>query len=152
MFYTITSIALLLSSSGYSSNESDNSRFMPRETHIINPQNKTDLYGSELQQRPEAAIITILPETPNIQSTPKLDFKDFDAAEVREKTRQLKIMGGSIAALTGLTLYYACTTQPSEWLSGTAGSYCTNTVLTSMGAYFLYRDRENMKKRQAANK
>ena len=142
MIFSTIALALLFSSSGYSSIGDDEVQLQPRG-QISQQLSPVSLYEVTQQEAfsPGATTINIAP-----------DFKDFDAAEVKEKTKQLMVMGSAISTLAALTLYYACTTEPSEWLSGTAGSYCTNAILTSMGAAFLYRDRKNMLKRQAANK
>lgn len=73
--------------------------------------------------------------------------REQNLKDLTEKIRQMYISAGATSILAGLTLYYACNTTPSEWLSGTMGSFCTNTFLTAMATNFLRNDKNSMQRR-----
>lgn len=83
-----------------------------------------------------------------------LEEQDLELArnELKEKIKQIYISAGATSILAVLTVYYACNTSPSEWVSGTAGSFCANMLLTSMATNFLRNDKNNMLKRLALQK
>ncbi len=131
-------LALLLSfSTGYSSTPREKSQEMVNYDDQLNPQSTTQL----TPRNRDTFAITITPEA-----------EDFDAIDINTKTKQMFVSAGATSVLGILTLYYACNTAPDTWISGTAGSFCANFLLTSMATDFLRRDRKNLTRRREAKK
>lgn len=148
MISSIIAASLLFSAPGYSSTPKgfSNERTIsqsPREAF------SPGLIGQDIEPKSTAEMV---PSHTFAIEMPDNLFVILEEKEIKEKTRQVYISAGATTALSALTLYYAFTTDPSGWLSGTAGSFCTNTCLTALATHFLRRDRNSLLKKQAASK
>lgn len=96
---------------------------------------------------PAPTSTTILfPDSPQKRPSSLQSKHENTLQALRTKRKQIYVSAGATSVLALLTFYYACTTKPDTWLSGTAGSFCANFLLTSMATVFLHQDEKHMKK------
>lgn len=96
---------------------------------------------------PTPTSTTILfPDSPQRRPSSLQSKHENTLNALKTKRKQIYASAGATSILGILTLYYACTTNPDTWLSGTAGSFCANFLLTSMATVFLHQDEKHMKK------
>lgn len=112
-------------------------RISPIDTNSLNR-----VQATSPMQSAHADFVTITLPRQLLEQQASLALK-----EINEKKKQMYFSAGAALTLSSLTLYYACTTDPSTWISGTAGSFCANALLTGMATSFLYRDKNMMLKK-----
>lgn len=148
MISSIIAVSLLLSVPSYSSTPKGE-ELTSLGTHSNIASQQVITYDEEPNEPRSSA--GIIPTSDHfVINMPDYLLAELDKQDIREKTRQMYISAGATTALACLTLYYACITNPSDWISGTMGSFCTNTVLTGMATNFLRRDKNALQKRHAA--
>jgi len=149
MTSAILTACFLFSATGYSSSPKNSSEMVQITQFTGCPNSLSREEREEQEPRSTAELIS----SPSfVINMPRDLLPTQEDKEIEEKTKQIYMSGAATTTLCVLTAYYACTTEPSEWLSGTAGSYCTNAVLTAMATNFLRRERNALQKKQAASK